>query len=73
MSFDTIIVYVIITLTLGLGVFGSYYVLKMVDCMTLPAENRRQEQLDNMNISREEIKNRVLDAIFPAMVRLLGT
>ena len=69
MSFDTIIVYFVIILTLGLGVCGSYYVLKMVDCLTLPAENRRRVQLDQLNNSREEIKKQVLDTIFPAKVR----
>jgi len=50
---------------------GAYFFSSFIDCLTRPSEERHRVHFESLQKMKEDVKKRVLDALFPAKVRIL--
>jgi hypothetical protein len=53
---------------LGISVVGTYIMVLLMDCLSRPAEHRRQLALQQQHKSDNEIRQQFLEALFPPKV-----
>jgi len=61
-----------VSLAFVLSFVGAYFFSSFIDCLTRPSEERHRVHFESLQKMKEDVKKRVLDALFPAKKYEMG-